>query len=111
MTTPVDRTLMAEHRRGHDALNSGHVDLPRLWQVLAGLPQPGADDAHLVLAADVTHWLRPDVPCSADRSFCHVYGRSGRSSDQFVPTWPYSFVAALEDQVVRSQARRHTGTR
>lgn len=43
-----------------------------------------------------THWLRPDAPCSADRLFCHVYGRSGRSSDQFVPGWPYSFVAALE---------------
>ncbi len=27
--------------------------------------------------------------------FCHVYGRSGRSSDQFIPGWPYS-VAALE---------------
>ncbi|MDT3728947.1 NF041680 family putative transposase, partial [Streptomyces sp. DSM 41972] len=45
---------------------------------------------------DVTHWLRPDAPCSPDRLFCHVYGRSGRSSDQFVPGWPYSFVAALE---------------
>lgn len=45
---------------------------------------------------DVTHWLRPDAPTSADRLFCHVYGRSGRSSDQFVPGWPYSFVAALE---------------
>ncbi|CAL9656825.1 hypothetical protein SUDANB150_06793 [Streptomyces sp. enrichment culture] len=31
-----------------------------------------------------------------DRLFCHVYGRSGRSSDQFIPGWPCSFVAALE---------------
>ncbi len=68
----------------------------RLRQVLAGLPQPGAADGRLVLEADVTHWLRPDAPCSADRLFCHVYGRSGRSSDQFVPGWPYSFVAPLE---------------
>ena len=45
---------------------------------------------------DVTHWLRPDAPTSPDRLFCHVYGRSGRSSDQFVPGWPYSFVAVLE---------------
>jgi hypothetical protein len=45
---------------------------------------------------DITHWLRPDAPTSADRLFCHVYGRSGRSSDQFVPGWPCSFVAALE---------------
>lgn len=98
--TPVDLTLTAEHRRGHgamyEALNSGTVNVPRLRQVLAGLPQPEAADGPLVLAVDVTHWLRPDVPTSADRLFCHVYGRSGRSSDQFVPGWPYSFVAALE---------------
>ncbi|GGJ67381.1 hypothetical protein GCM10010121_092640 [Streptomyces brasiliensis] len=100
VTTPVDLTLTAEHRRGHgamyDALNSGNVDVPRLRQVLAGLPQPKAADGRLVLAVDVTHWLRPDAQTSADRLFCHVYGRSGRSSDQFVPGWPYSFVAALE---------------
>ncbi|MFD9428696.1 MULTISPECIES: NF041680 family putative transposase [unclassified Streptomyces] len=96
--TPVDLTLTAEHRRGHgamyEALNGGNVDVSR--QVLAGLPQPEAADGRLVLAVDVTHWLRPDAPTSADRLFCHVYGRSGRSSDQFVPGWPYSFVAALE---------------
>jgi len=39
--------------------------------------------------------LRPDAPTSPDRLFCHVYGR-GRSADQFIPGWPYSFVAALE---------------
>ncbi|MFF4934885.1 NF041680 family putative transposase [Streptomyces griseofuscus] len=98
--TPVDFTLTAEHRRGHgamyEALNGGNVDVPRLRQVLAGLPQPEAADGRLVLAVDVTHWLRPDAPTSADRLFCHVYGRSGRSSDQFVPGWPYSFIAALE---------------
>jgi hypothetical protein len=100
VTTPVDLTLTAEHRRGHgamyDALNRGDVDVPRLRQVLAGLPQPVAADGRLVLAVDVTHWLRPDAPTSPDRLFCHIYGRSGRSSDQFVPGWPYSFVAALE---------------
>jgi len=100
VATPVDLTLTAEHRRGHgamyDALNRGDVDLPRLRQVLAGLPQPEAADGRLVLAVDVTHWLRPDAPTSADRLFCHVYGRSGRSSDQFVPGSTYSFVAALE---------------
>jgi DDE superfamily endonuclease len=89
VTTPADLTLTAEHRRGHgamyDALNSGNVDVPQLRQVLAGLPQPEAADGRLVLAVDVTHWLRPDAPTSADRLFCHVYGRSGRSSDQFVP--------------------------
>ena len=100
VTSPVDLTLVAEHRRGHgamyEALNSGNVDVPRLRQVLAGLPMPRAADGRLVLAVDVSNRLRPDAPTSADRLFCHVYGRSGRSSDQFIPGWPYSFVAALE---------------
>jgi hypothetical protein len=97
---PVDLTLVAEHRRGHgamyDALNSGNIDVPRLRQMLAGLPMPQAGDGRLVLAVDISHWLRPDAPTSPDRLFCHVYGRSGRPSDQFIPGWPYSFVAALE---------------
>jgi hypothetical protein len=100
VTSPVDLTLTAEHRRGHgamyDALNCGDVNAGRLRRLLAALPQPRAADGRLVLAVDVTHWLRPDAPCSADRLFCHVYGRNGRASDQLVPGWPYSFVAALE---------------
>ncbi|WP_406729855.1 NF041680 family putative transposase [Streptomyces sp. GD-15H] len=100
VTSPVDLTLLAEHRRGHgalyDALNCGRIDAARLRRALAVLPQPKAADNRLVLAVDVSHWLRPDAPCSPDRLFCHVYGRSGRSSDQLIPGWPYSFVAALE---------------
>jgi hypothetical protein len=100
VTSPVDLTLLAEHRRGHgalyDALNQGRIDVARLREALAVLPQPKAADGRLVLAVDVSAWLRPDAPTSADRLFCHVYGRSGRSSDQFIPGWPYSFVAALE---------------
>ncbi|WWM30640.1 transposase [Streptomyces acidiscabies] len=100
VTSPVGLTLLAEHRRGHgalyDALNSGNIDEAGLRRALAILPQPKAADNRLVLAVDVTHWLRPDAPCCPERLFCHVYGRSGRSSDQFVPGWPYSFVAALE---------------
>ncbi|MFB6978496.1 NF041680 family putative transposase [Streptomyces scopuliridis] len=99
VTAPVDLKLVAEHRRGHgamdDALNSGNVDAPRLRQVLADLPMPQAADGRLVLAVDVSNWLRPEAPTSAERLFCHVYGRSGRSSGQFIPGWPYSFVAAL----------------
>ncbi|WP_369360881.1 NF041680 family putative transposase [Streptomyces sp. cg2] len=100
VTSPVDLTLLAEHRRGHgalyDALNHGRIDVDRLRKALAMLPQPKAADGRLVLAVDVSPWLRPDAPTSPDRLFCHVYGRSGRSSDQFIPGWPYSFVAALE---------------
>ena len=100
VTSPVDLTLLAEHRRGHgalyDALNQGRIDVAGLRKALAMLPQPKAADGRLVLAVDVSAWLRPDAPTSPDRLFCHVYGRSGRSSDQFIPGWPYSFVAALE---------------
>ncbi len=44
---------------------------------------------------DVSPWLRSDAPCSADRLFCHVYGRA-KSAPQFIPGWPYSFVAVLK---------------
>ncbi|GAA3060729.1 hypothetical protein GCM10010464_26480 [Pseudonocardia yunnanensis] len=39
--------------------------------------------------------LRADAPTSAERLFCHVYGR-GRNQAQLITGWPYSFVAALE---------------
>lgn len=100
VTSPVDLTLLAEHRRGHgalyDALSQGRIDADRLRKTLAVLPQPKAADGRLVLAVDVSPWLRPDARISPDRLFCHVHGRSGRFSDQFIPGWPYSFVAALE---------------
>lgn len=100
MTSPIDLTLVAEHRRGHgamyEAVNRGNVDVPRLRQVLAGLPMPQAADGRLVLAVDVSNWLRPDAPTGAERLFRHVYDRSARSSDQFIPGSPHSFVAALE---------------
>ena len=48
-----------------------------------------------MLAVDVSSWLRPDAPTSAERLFCHVYGR-GKNQAQLIPGWPYSFVAALE---------------
>lgn len=100
MTSSADLTLLAEHRRGHgamyDALNHGRINAGLLRRALAVLPQPKAADNRLVLVVDVSNWLRPDAPCSPDRLFCHVYGRNGRSSNQFVPGWPYSFVAALE---------------
>lgn len=35
------------------------------------------------------------APTSAERLFCHVYGRA-KCTSQFILGWPYSFVAALE---------------
>ncbi|MFE9207613.1 NF041680 family putative transposase [Micromonospora sp. NPDC007230] len=95
----VDLTLTAEHRRGHgalyDGLNAGRIDIARLRARLAGLPLPRAADGRIVLAVDVSNWLRPDAPTSPDRLFCHVYAR-GKGQAQLIPGWPYSFVAALE---------------
>lgn len=95
----VDLTLLPEHRRGHGAmyggLNRGRIDVDRLRTLLAGLPLPRFDGGRLVLAVDVSPWLRSDAPCSADRLFCHVYGRA-KTASQFIPGWPYSFVAVLE---------------
>lgn len=99
VTSPVDLTMAPEHRRGHGALygalNRGRFDVERLRTLLAGLPLPRFEGGRLVLAVDVSPWLRSDAPCSADRLFCHVYGRA-KSASQFIPGWPYSFVAVLE---------------
>ncbi|MFF1343199.1 NF041680 family putative transposase [Streptomyces sp. NPDC058290] len=100
VNTLVELSLTAEHRRGHGALYSGldrgWTEPTRLRRALAGLPLSKAADGRIVLAVDVSNWLRPDAPTSDDRLFCHVYGRGDRSSDQLIPGWPYSFVAALE---------------
>lgn len=99
VTCLVGLSLAAEHRRGHgalyDGLNCGRIDVARLRVSLAGLPVPRTTDGRIVLAVDVSSWLRPDAPTSADRLYCHVYGR-GRGQAQLIPGWPYSFVAALE---------------
>ena len=92
-------SLAAEHRRGHgalyDAVNHGRIDIGRLRRSLAGLALPRAADGRLVLAADVSNWLRPGAATSPERLFCHVYGR-GKGQAQMIPGWPYSVIAALE---------------
>ncbi len=98
--TLVELSLAVEHRRGHGALyaalDRGWLEPARVRRTLAGLPLPRAADGRIVLAVDVSNWLGPDAPTSDERLFCHVYGRGGRKTDQLVPGWPYSFVAALE---------------
>lgn len=97
--SPVDLTLLPEHRRGHGAmyggLNHGRLDVGRLRAVLAGLSLPRFDGGRLVLSVDVSRWLRSDAPCSAERLFCHVYGRV-KTASQFIPGWPCSFAFALD---------------
>jgi DDE superfamily endonuclease len=66
------RQLVPEHRRGHgalyDAVNQGRIDIARLRRSLAGLPLPRAADGRLMLAVDVSNWLRPGA-ASASRAY------------------------------------------
>ena len=76
-------------------MGHGRIDIARLRRSLAGLPLPRAADGRLMLAVDVSNWLRPGAATSPDRLFCHVYGR-GKGQAQMIPGWPYSVIAALE---------------
>ena len=80
----VGLALAPEHRRGHGALygslNRGRIDAVRLRRVLASVELPRAADGRLVLAVDVSPWLRPDAATSDARSFCHTYGRARTST-------------------------------
>ncbi|MFD0167036.1 transposase [Streptomyces decoyicus] len=95
--SPVDLTLLPEHRRGHGAmyggLNHGRIDVDRMRALLAGLSLPRSHGGRLVLAVDVSPWLRSDAPCSAERLFCHVYGRAKTACSSSragpTPSWPF----------------------
>ena len=99
VTSLVELSLATEHRRGHgslyDGLNSGRIDIARLRNVVARQSIPRCAEGRIVLAIDVSHWLRPDANTSPERLFCHTYAR-GKGQAQIIPGWPYSFVAALE---------------
>lgn len=95
-------SLEPEHHRGYgalyDAINHGRINLDGLTSRIGAVPVakiPGPEGrSQIVLAVDVSNWLRPDAACSPERAFCHTYARNGQA--QMVPGWPYSFVAALE---------------
>ncbi len=72
-----------------------HACLTARADELSGLALPRAADGRLVLAADVSNWLRPGAATSPERLFCHVCGR-GKGQAQLIPGWPYSVVAVLE---------------
>jgi DDE superfamily endonuclease len=92
-------SLVGEHRRGHGGLYAGlahgRLDTDRLRRALAAGPLPRAADGRLVLAVDVTCWLRPEAHTSPQRILCHTYGR-GKDTHVMVPGWPYSVIVALE---------------
>jgi hypothetical protein len=95
----VELSLVGEHRRGHGslyaALARGRLDIDRLRTALAATPLPRAADGRLVLAVDITCWLRPEAHTSPERILCHTYGR-GKDQHLMIPGWPYSVICALE---------------
>ena len=88
--SPVELTLTGEYRRGHGswyaALNRGRVDVVALRTALASVRVPRAADGRIVLAVDVTCWLRPEAHTSPQRVLCHTYGR-GKDTHVGVPGW------------------------
>src|SRR3977135_3683281 len=64
----VELSLAAEHRRGHGSLyyslNPGRIDLNRFRNVVARQRIPRGTDGRIMLAIDVSHWLRPDANTS-----------------------------------------------
>jgi hypothetical protein len=97
--TLVDLALAPEGRRGHGALygglDQGRIDVSRLRRAPTGTPLPRAADGRIVLAVDVSPWLRPGANSCPDWSFCRTFGR-GEGKYQMVSGWPYSIVAVLE---------------
>lgn len=95
-------SLEPEHHRGYgalyDAINHGEINHAALKERIGAVPVPKMTGPggreRIVLAVDVSNWLRPDAACSPERAFCHTYARNGQA--QMVPGWPYSFIAALE---------------
>jgi hypothetical protein len=95
----AELSLVGEHRRGHGGLYAGlargQIDTDRLRRAVIAGPLPRAADGRLVLAVDITCWLRPEAHTASGRVLCHVYGR-GKDQHMAVPGWPYSVVVALE---------------
>ncbi|WP_404819263.1 transposase [Streptomyces stelliscabiei] len=93
----------------------------RLGQGACGNPLAGEEDRgavaakaaedRLVLAVDVSPWLRPDAATCPDRSFCRTYGR-GEAKHQMMPGWPYSVpIRAANRRTTRSPACQADGAR
>lgn len=95
----AELSLTGEHRRGHGsgyaALAQGRMDVDRFRAALTSVSLPRAGDGRLVLAVDVTCWLRPEAHTCPQRVLCHTYGR-GKDQHMMVPGWPYSIIVALE---------------
>jgi hypothetical protein len=80
----VELSLVGEHRRGHGslyaALAGGRIDVDGLRTALAGVPLPRAAGERLVLAVDITCWLRPEAHTSPGRILCTPTGAARDST-------------------------------
>lgn len=89
-------SLEPEQERGHGGvyggLNAGLINPDQLRQTLTDTPIPTIcapnGRQQIVLAVDVSNWLRPDAATSPHRAFCHTYAR-GRGRAYMIPGWPY----------------------
>jgi hypothetical protein len=74
-------SLIGEHRRGrgsiYAALDRGRLDIARLRRALVSVPLPRAADGRLVLAVDITSWLRPEAHTSTADPVSHLRARQG----------------------------------
>lgn len=95
----AELSLVGEHRRSHGsgyaALARGRIDIDKLRTVLTAVSLPRAADGRLLLAVDITSWLRPEAHTCPQRILCHTHGR-GKNTHIMVPGWPYSVIVALE---------------
>lgn len=109
VTTPVDLTLLAEHRRGHgalyDALNRGCLDAGRLRRTPAALPQPKAADDRGVLASHGSAGSR-----EACRGAQRQQGRIVTAEGVFHPTDRSTHTAAAHADKSRSPCAAVAGT-
>ncbi|WP_436501798.1 transposase [Actinokineospora sp. HUAS TT18] len=81
----VGLSLAPGHGALYGGINLGRVGLARLRSLVAARRLPGAADDRIVLAVDVSPWLRPDPNTSPERSFCHTYGRG--KGQLWCPSW------------------------
>jgi DDE superfamily endonuclease len=121
----AELSLVGEHRRGHGsayaAVADGRVDVERLRTALAAVALPRAADGRLVLAVDITCWLRPEAHTSPERILCHTYGR-GKDQHIMIPglavfgggrvrTWPQLVDRPVGRATAGSGRRRRHGHR
>ena len=101
VTSLVELTLVAEHRRGHgamyDALNQGRIEPERLRRSAGRRCRcPRAADGRIVLGGRCQPVAAPGRRRPARTGCSATSTAAAKGNAQLIPGWPYSFVAALE---------------